>query len=50
MEGAIIMLISEVVKLLEALNEEQLVYIYTYIKEYFDIDVSVKKTVKIQKP
>lgn len=32
------MLISEVIKLLEALNEEQLCYVYTYIKGYFDID------------
>ena len=44
------MLISEVVKLLEALNEEQLVYIYTYIKEYFEIDVSANKTVEVIEP
>ncbi len=41
------MLLSEVVRLLEALNEEQLCYVYTYIKEYFEIDLSTKNTVKV---
>ncbi|MBQ6945396.1 MAG: hypothetical protein IJN43_13875 [Ruminococcus sp.] len=43
------MLVSEVIKLLEALNEEQLCYVYTYIKEYFqvEIDAGAKKTAKV---
>ena len=45
------MLASEIVKLLETLNEEQLSYVYTYIKEYFginDTDVGKKQAQVIE--
>lgn len=44
-------MINEMMQILASLNEEQLTYIYTYIKEYFQIDeAEIKKRTEVAKP